>query len=145
LKITNPNLIGGKKKMDKITELQEQMNKISFLLFNDIGILQRDAPNLEEYLKTDEKKYQEEKEKLQTLSKQMGKTLISEFKLFDQLIDELPDLDKTEKQQIEEIKKLNEENEKYSEILKNKAKEAENIVDNSNIALKEILNDKIKN
>jgi hypothetical protein len=127
--------------MDKIEEMQEQLNKISFLLYNNLGILQRDSINIQDI--EDVNKQKEEKEKLIEMAKNMGNDLILNIKNFDNLINELPDIERTKEQQIEEIILLNEKNKIINKEFENKQKELENLLEKSKECLNILIKDKI--
>ena len=138
--------------MDKVSQLQTQLTQISFLFYNSIGRLQEVAEPLssDEYIKLQnstnlknlkiEKQPTEGVEPINIREKAifMGEEILKVCDEFDKLIDELPGVELTEEDQLKEMKRLNEENEKKSIELFESVNKTESMLNNVSVALKEI-------
>ncbi|KAJ3389712.1 Mediator of RNA polymerase II transcription subunit 21 [Lobulomyces angularis] len=100
---------------DRVTQLQDCIDKLAEILFTSLGVLQRDAPLLqinkdvpitawtsEQVLKN--------KQDSAKLAKDSAKDIVETVKVIEFLIDKLPGIDETEQQQLDRLKELEEEN-----------------------------------
>jgi mediator of RNA polymerase II transcription subunit 21 len=133
--------------MDKVTQLQEQLNFISFLFFNSIGTLQRDAPPIgdkttpsttqqttqqngqpsttqptEQQQQNGPSSTQNDQvDKHEEIKKQaiaFGKDIVQACIDFDKMVDELPGVNLSEEEQIKDMERLDKENEEEAKKLK---------------------------
>ncbi|KAF1779648.1 Mediator complex, subunit Med21 [Phytophthora cactorum] len=112
--------------MDKVSLLQESVDKTALSMFNALRLL----PAATE----DDAKKQETKDAITTLANDVLK-MVHET---DALIDDLPGLDKTEAEQMEELRRLQIESEEEAQTLRQVAEEAERWMDRARDSLRVI-------
>lgn len=149
--------------MDKVTQLQEQLNYISRLFFDSIGTLQRDAPPINakpkpvpdnqqqqqngtiindtnESIQKDSQNQQitqngevknemiDPQEDIKQKAISFGQEILKACSDFEDMLNQLPGADLSEEQQIQDLIRLEEENEIESKKLLETVKEAGNVL-----------------
>jgi predicted nucleic acid-binding Zn-ribbon protein len=134
---------------DTVTQLQDQVNHVSMLMFNCIGTLQRDslpAERIGEQLQdlSDEipkqidlvNKQQQQQHLKKGITKEqiaeMTKQLVDASRVINSLADQLPDAEGTPEEQLKRIEELQEEHEKIEETLKRELEIARKKLDEIN-------------
>ncbi|KAJ3227817.1 hypothetical protein HK099_000071 [Clydaea vesicula] len=108
---------------DRVTQLQDCIDKLAEILFTSLGVLQRDAPLLQINKDVPITAWTSEQiaqvsllgkkikiNKHAELAKDSAKDIVETVKVIEFLIDKLPGIDETEQQQLDRLKELEEEN-----------------------------------
>eukprot|EP01133_Synstelium_polycarpum_P011926 gene11926-13894_t len=106
--------------MDLLTQLQDKLDHLFLVFGTCIGVLQRDAPASS----FDEKLNQQPLE-WQTQTKDMALQVIETSKLIESIIDSLPGFNRTEPEQYERLKTMNEESQDLNNHLNQTIEESE--------------------
>lgn len=134
--------------MDKITQLQEQLGKISSLYFHSIRSIHERTPCLDkedlENINSSENEKVMEYKKLREELLDFKKDILKASQEFDQMLDELPGINITKDQQFEEIVKLNTENEKKGKELLKSMEKCEDLSQKVSNVLTFIAKDKLE-
>ncbi|KAL4117949.1 hypothetical protein PRIC2_010277 [Phytophthora ramorum] len=112
--------------LDKVSLLQESVDKTALSMFNALRLLPAATG--------DDAKQQEAKDAITTLANDVLK-MVQET---DALIDDLPGLDKTEAEQMEELRRLQIQSEEEAQTLRQVAEEAERWMDRARDSLRVI-------
>ncbi|CAI5720816.1 unnamed protein product [Peronospora effusa] len=112
--------------LDKVSLLQESVDKMALSMFNALRLLPAATG--------DDTKKQETKDAITTLANDVLK-MVQET---DALIDDLPGLDKTEIEQMEELRRLQIQSEEEAQTLRQVAEEAERWMDRARDSLRVI-------
>lgn len=112
---------------DRLTELQDQLNFLSHMMYTCIGVIQRDAPPV----KLQDTEESEALKKFDEMVKDMATQVVATVKRIDELIDSLPCMDSPEEQQIEAFADLEDKN-------KQVARQLEIEVENAELCLKQV-------
>ncbi|KAG7382533.1 hypothetical protein PHYPSEUDO_004800 [Phytophthora pseudosyringae] len=112
--------------LDKVSLLQESVDKMALSMFNALRLLPAATG--------DDAKTQETKDAVTTLANDVLK-MVQET---DALIDDLPGLDKTETEQMEELRRLQIQSEEEAQTLRQVAEEAERWMDRARDSLRVI-------
>ncbi|KAK1930467.1 hypothetical protein P3T76_014138 [Phytophthora citrophthora] len=112
--------------LDKVSLLQESVDKMALSMFNALRLLPA--------AKGDDANNQETKDAITTLANDVLK-MVQET---DALIDDLPGLDKTETEQMEELRRLQIQSEEEAQTLRQVAEEAERWMDRARDSLRVI-------
>ncbi len=118
--------------MDKCTLAQEQLSKISFLFFNSLGMLQKDAPPKSDTLGIEQTKQS---------AKEFAKEIIMASKQFEQMIDGLPGIHQTEEEQKNQIQELDSENRSQLQLLQQELQELNLLASHIRSAIHSMSND----
>lgn len=134
--------------MDKITQLQEQLGKLSFLYFQMIRSVHEKSPSLsveelEKLNETENEKVQEYK-KLKDEILEMKKEILKASQEFDNMLDQLEGINLSKEKQLEEIVKLNRENQQKGEELINNMEKCEDLSQRVSNVLTLIAKDKLE-
>ncbi|KAE9021211.1 hypothetical protein PR002_g12313 [Phytophthora rubi] len=116
--------------LDKVSLLQESVDKMALSMFNALRLL----PAATGAATGDDAKKQETKDAITTLANDVLK-MVQET---DALIDDLPGLDKTEAEQMEELRRLQIQSEEEAQTLRQVAEEAERWMDRARDSLRVI-------
>ncbi|KAL9653111.1 hypothetical protein ABK040_006329 [Willaertia magna] len=140
--------------MDKITQLQDQLSLITNIMVDSIGVLQRDAPpvqtdfqiqnNLPLVSDISQLPNKLTLEKLREQAKEAGENLVKACVDFENMLDELPGLINTQENQIQALNECHENNEKQTQILKDRLELAEDYLNIVSKSLEEIANDRLR-
>ncbi|KAJ3368315.1 Mediator of RNA polymerase II transcription subunit 21 [Kappamyces sp. JEL0680] len=111
------------KETDRLSQLQECVSRLSELYFISIGALQRDAPLLElnpeiPVTAWTKEQVQSNWKGNQELARSAAKDIVHAAKVIDFLIDHLPGIQASEKEQIDQLEALEVENKKAEAELK---------------------------
>ncbi|CAH0484458.1 unnamed protein product [Peronospora farinosa] len=112
--------------LDKVSLLQESVDKMALSMFNALRLLPAATG--------DDTKKQETKDAITTLANDVLK-MVQET---DALIDDLPGLEKTEIEQMEELRRLQIQSEEEAQTLRQVAEEAERWMDRARDSLRVI-------
>eukprot|EP00644_Phytophthora_capsici_P008162 jgi/Phyca11/510432/fgenesh2_kg.PHYCAscaffold_60_\ len=112
--------------LDKVSLLQESVDKMALSMFNALRLLPA--------AKGDDANNQETRDAITTLANDVLK-MVQET---DALIDDLPGLDKTEAEQMEELRRLQIQSEEEAQTLRQVAEEAERWMDRARDSLRVI-------
>ncbi|CAH0482106.1 unnamed protein product [Peronospora belbahrii] len=112
--------------LDKVSLLQESMDKMALSMFNALRLLPASTG--------DDTKKQETKDAITMLAKDVLK-MVQET---DVLIDDLPGLNKTETEQMEELRRLQIQSEEEAQTLRQVAEEAERWMERARNSLRVI-------
>ncbi|KAH6574514.1 hypothetical protein BASA61_002381 [Batrachochytrium salamandrivorans] len=132
--------------MDRLTQLQECMDKLTEIFFTATGVLQRDAPLISanpELPVTSWKPEQVEANWLanKDLAQTAAKDIVETAKVIDFLIDQLPGIAETEDEQIQTLQNLEEENLIAGKEMEEAIAEAERLRASIKTALRRIADD----
>lgn len=132
--------------MDRVTQLQECVDKLSELMYTGVGVLQRDAPLVacsEDQKVTcwTEEQIAKNTADSKELSKNIAKDLAETKAIIDFLIDNLPGISTTPEEQLNKLKELEEENRIEGERLQIVIREAEDLLGNIRQTLDLVLDD----
>ncbi|OWZ22272.1 hypothetical protein PHMEG_0003064 [Phytophthora megakarya] len=112
--------------LDKVSLLQESVDKMALSMFNALRLLPAATG--------DNTKTQETKDAITTLANDVLR-MVQET---DAMIDDLPGLDKTEAEQMEELRRLQIQSEEEAQTLRQVAEEAERWMDRARDSLRVI-------
>lgn len=139
--------------MDKITRVQEQISYISLLMFNSLGTLQRDAPPLHTAAAAaagagdhDQQKQQQHQQQedadvssdfssIRSQATDMGREIVRASVELDAMLDELPGVHSSEREQLQQIAELEKRNEEQAEALAERVRQAETLLESVSGAL----------
>ncbi|CEG46077.1 Mediator complex, subunit Med21 [Plasmopara halstedii] len=122
----NVDVTDGVITLDKVSLLQESVDKTALSMFNALRLLP--------LVTGDEANKQEAKDAIMTLANDVLR-MVQET---DVLIDDLPGLDKTEAEQMEEMRRLQIQSEEEAQNLRQVAEEAERWMERSRDSLRVI-------
>ncbi|GLE00939.1 hypothetical protein PINS_up009736 [Pythium insidiosum] len=112
--------------LDKVSLLQESVDRLALSMFNALRLLPATLG--------DDKSRAENVDAVKALAKDV----IAAAKETDALIDELPGLDKTEEEQLEEMRRLQIQSEEEAQTLRHAAEEAERWMERARDSLRVI-------
>ncbi|KAI8811626.1 hypothetical protein BJ742DRAFT_796631 [Cladochytrium replicatum] len=119
--------------MDRVTQLQDCLDRLSELFYTSVGVLQRDAPlkqispDIPVSAWTDDQIRQNE-ENLKKFSKEVAGDIVQTSKVIDFLLDKLPGIKYTEDEQIERLQALELENRAVGEQVEKALEFAESLL-----------------
>jgi len=131
--------------MDKITQVQLLVDKLSTHFFNSVGTIQRDAAPTSLGYSTQLPPPEPApagvvKEQMQMFARE----IVSHCKQIEELIDSLPGIEDTEEEQLRKLAELQSENEMLGKQILDKIEEAEQLNSKVGEALHQIAIDKIE-
>ncbi|KAJ3115689.1 Mediator of RNA polymerase II transcription subunit 21 [Nowakowskiella sp. JEL0407] len=136
--------------MDKLTQLQDRLDKLSVMLYTSVGVLQRDAPLVPPKGSTipvtawTEQQVKERTETNQKFTKDVSRDIVSEVKTIELLINSLPGINMTEEEQLESLKNLEIENQELGAQMESAVKYAEMLLEQIRETLRYIAKDQME-
>ncbi|GAB9464484.1 unnamed protein product [Globisporangium polare] len=112
--------------IDKVSLLQESVDKMALSMFNALRLLPANVGD------------ESSKEETATAIRSLANDVLRMVKETDSLIDDLPGLDKTESDQVEELRRLQIQSEDEAQTLRQVAEEAERWMDRARDSLRVI-------
>ncbi|KAI8896877.1 hypothetical protein BC833DRAFT_553291 [Globomyces pollinis-pini] len=129
---------------DRLTQLQQCVDKLSECFYISIGALQRDAPLVETNPEIPVTCWTKEQIDInwkgnQELAKTVAKDIVETAKVIDFLIENLPGINESEMDQMRQLEELELENKKAGEELENALKEGVELFDSLQHATRVII------
>ncbi|KAI8846938.1 hypothetical protein BC829DRAFT_370310 [Chytridium lagenaria] len=133
---------------DRITQIQDCLDKLSELFFTSLGVLQRDAPLVPVHPAIPVTSWTEEQVKKNTesnkkFSAEVARDIVRTAKVVDFLIDRLPGIKYTPDQQMEMVNALEKESDMAGEQMESAIVDAEHLLEEVRSAIKLITNDQL--
>eukprot|EP01116_Phalansterium_solitarium_P012452 TRINITY_DN28732_c0_g1_i1.p1 TRINITY_DN28732_c0_g1~~TRINITY_DN28732_c0_g1_i1.p1 ORF type:complete len:200 (-),score=9.66 TRINITY_DN28732_c0_g1_i1:248-790(-) len=110
--------------MDRLTELQFEIDELTRMFFTCIGVLQRDAPPSYSLGQEVPPGTEERRESIQKQVKDMAMQVMQAYRRIDELIDSLPELGPSDDADCELLAQRDEQNRAMAVELRNKQAEA---------------------
>jgi mediator of RNA polymerase II transcription subunit 21 len=143
--------------MDRVTQLQECIDKVSELMYISVGVLQRDAPLVQcspehpvtAWTPEQVNKNLEDNKGLISLTKELARTVAADMvgstiAHTDFLIDSLPGIDNTAEEQLDALRLLEEENRMEGERMRAAILQGEQTNEKIQRTLESIVDDQYK-
>eukprot|EP00164_Ancoracysta_twista_P023037 GFYU01042817.1.p1 GENE.GFYU01042817.1~~GFYU01042817.1.p1 ORF type:complete len:169 (-),score=35.83 GFYU01042817.1:71-577(-) len=128
---------------DILTQLQDQIDHQSFLIFTSIGVLQRDAAAIpvdnEKVTKANVQANNVTPEAFTEMTSSLAKQVVANHKAIDAIIGNVHDVTAMEERQLQRLEELEEENQKSLGELKQSMSAADSCLDRVASALQAII------
>ncbi|KAI9321192.1 mediator complex, subunit Med21 [Obelidium mucronatum] len=131
---------------DRVTQIQDCLDKLAEIMYISLGVTQRDAPLVALNEKTPVTAWSEEQirnnsQSIRALAADVSSDIVQTCKVIDFLVDSLPGLDQSVDDQLDTLRVLELESEKAGDEMETWIYEAEILLDNVNAALRYIADD----
>ncbi|KAJ3206467.1 Mediator of RNA polymerase II transcription subunit 21 [Dinochytrium kinnereticum] len=133
---------------DRLSQIQDCIDKITELFYTAVGVLQRDAPLVSVCPTVPVTAWSEEQlnkntEETKRFSAEVSRDIIRTSKVIDFLIDKLPGLKHTPEQQMDMVKELERESDLAGEEMEDAITKAESLLEDVRHAIRFITNDQL--